>query len=108
MEGPNKFVVNFDKIFCKHGHDGIIGMTLDSVLPRFLTSLPTKFVICDDNVRVNGIEVELDQYGKCSDVKRIDKSTDIVVIGNISIIFVVKKVRKKRCSFTSKLFIFKR
>jgi len=57
-------------------HDGIIGMTLDSVLPRFLTSLPTKFVICDDNVRVNGIEVELDQYGKCSDVKRIDTSIE--------------------------------
>lgn len=57
-------------------HDGIIGMTVDSVLPRFLTSLPTKFAICNDNVRINGIEVELDQYGKCSDIKRVDMSIE--------------------------------
>ena len=57
-------------------HDGIIGMTVDSVLPRFLTSLPTKFEICNDNVRVNGIEVILDEYGKCSEINRIDISID--------------------------------
>ena len=57
-------------------HDGIIGMTTDTVLPRFLTSLPTKFEICNDNVRVNGIEVILDEYGKCSEINRIDISID--------------------------------
>jgi len=57
-------------------HDGIIGMTTETVLPRFLTSLPTKFEICNDNVRVNGIEVIIDEYGKCSEINRIDISID--------------------------------
>ncbi len=56
--------------------DGIIGMTTESILPRFLNSLPSKFEICDENVRINGIEVEIDQYGKCSKIDRIDTSID--------------------------------
>lgn len=57
-------------------HDGVIGMTVETVLPRFLTSLPTKFKICEEMARVNGIEVEFDEYGKCSNIDRVDTSIE--------------------------------
>lgn len=57
-------------------HGGIIGMMTESVLPRFLTSLPTKFEICNEDVRINGIEVEINEYNKCSSIERIDTSID--------------------------------
>ncbi len=57
-------------------HDGIIGMTVGSVLPKFLTGLPSRFEVCEDNIRLNGLEIELDTDGTCISVERIDVSME--------------------------------
>lgn len=57
------------------GFDGIIGMQKDKILERFQNALPVRFEICEENIRLNGIEAEIDvETGKCTMLKRIDVS----------------------------------
>ena len=56
------------------GHGGIIGMQYDSVIPKFLTSLPSKFEVEESNARFQGVVLEVDdETGRALDIKRIDR-----------------------------------
>ena len=55
-------------------HDSIIGMTIETVLPKFLTSLPSRFEVATGNVKVNGIELHIDKEGSCKEIYRINVS----------------------------------
>ncbi len=57
-------------------HDGIIGMKIESVLPKFLTGLPSRFEVCEENIRLNGLEIEVEENGTCMNVERIDISME--------------------------------
>ena len=57
-------------------HDSIIGMSIESVLPKFLTSLPSRFEVATGNVKVNGIEIEIDKTGNCKEINRINVSIE--------------------------------
>ncbi len=57
-------------------HDSIIGMTIETVLPKFLTSLPSKFEVATENVKVNGLEIEIDKNGLCKSIERINVSIE--------------------------------
>ncbi|BDF79143.1 TIGR00282 family metallophosphoesterase [Pyramidobacter piscolens] len=49
-----------------------IGMTYESVLPRFLTSLPAKFEVAEEDVRLNGVIVEIDdEDGRACGIERL-------------------------------------
>ncbi len=49
-----------------------IGMKVDSVLPKFLTGLPSKFEVAEEDVRLNGVVVDLDdQSGIALDINRV-------------------------------------
>lgn len=55
------------------GHGGIIGMTYESVLPKFLYGTPCKFEVCDENVRFQAVIIDIDtETGRAMDIKRID------------------------------------
>jgi len=55
------------------GHGGVIGMTYESVLPKFLYGTPTKFEICDKDVRFQAVVVEIDgETGRGMDIRRVD------------------------------------
>lgn len=55
------------------GHAGVIGMTLDSVLPKFLYGVPSRFEVCDKNVRLQAVVVEIDEEtGRGMDIRRVD------------------------------------
>ena len=41
------------------GHDGVIGVKVESVLPRFLTGMPTKFEVCAENPMLHGAMITL-------------------------------------------------
>lgn len=57
------------------GHAGAIGMTLDSVLPKFLYGIPSKFEVCDEGVRLNAVVVEVDEEtGRSMDIRRVNMS----------------------------------
>lgn len=55
--------------------NGVIGMAVTSVLPKFLNALPQRFEVAEGNERFNGIEVEIDlETGECTSIERINKS----------------------------------
>ncbi len=59
------------------GHGGVIGMRKDGVLPRFLTGMPTKFEVCEEEIRLNAVLVEIDdETGRAFEIRRIDVPLD--------------------------------
>lgn len=49
-----------------------IGMTYESVLPRFLTGLPSRFEVAEEDVRLNGVVVDLDdEDGRACGIERL-------------------------------------
>jgi len=55
------------------GHGGIIGMSYESVLPKFLYGVPCKFEVCDINVRFQGVVIDIDsETGRAMNITRVD------------------------------------
>jgi 2',3'-cyclic-nucleotide 2'-phosphodiesterase len=55
-------------------HDGVIGMTEQSTLPRFIKQTPTRFVVAKGNVRLQGAFVEFDEEsGLASKIEAFDE-----------------------------------
>lgn len=51
----------------------ILGRNVDAVLKRFLTSTPTRFNISDEDIRLQGVVVNIETTsGKAKDIKRIE------------------------------------
>ena len=56
------------------GHGGIIGNTTDSVLPKFLTGMPSRFDVCNENLRINAVLIDIDnESSRAADIKRINE-----------------------------------
>jgi metallophosphoesterase (TIGR00282 family) len=50
-----------------------IGMTYESVLPRFLTSLPAHFEVAEEDVRLNGVVIDIDdEDGRACGIERLN------------------------------------
>lgn len=61
------------------GHDGVLGMNRHQSLQRFKDGMPTRYSVCEENVKINGLEVEIDEKtGKALSVNRINMSYDEV------------------------------
>ena len=59
------------------GHGGIIGMTYDSVIPKFLYGTPSRFEVCDKNVRFQAVVVDIDsETGRGMDIRRVNIPCD--------------------------------
>ena len=53
-------------------HDSVIGRKVEQILTRFITQLPTRFEMAEENVQLNGAMVTIDEKtGKAKDIKRI-------------------------------------
>lgn len=53
--------------------NGVIGMTKESIIPKFLTALPQRFEVATGNERLNGIDITLDsETGMCEKIERIN------------------------------------
>lgn len=56
------------------GHGGVIGMTYASVLPKFITSVPSRFEVEDRDVRFQGVLIDVDdETGRAFGITRIDE-----------------------------------
>ena len=42
-------------------YDSVIGTRIDDVINGFLTMMPTRFSVAKDNVKLCGVEIELDE-----------------------------------------------
>ncbi|BDU51011.1 TIGR00282 family metallophosphoesterase [Haliovirga abyssi] len=55
------------------GFDGVIGSKKEKIIGKFMNYLPTRFEVCNDNIRFNGIDVTFNsKTGKCLSIDRID------------------------------------
>jgi len=55
-------------------YDSVIGRRIDQILTRFITKLPTRFEMAEENVQLAGAVVEVDEKsGKALSIKRIQK-----------------------------------
>lgn len=57
-------------------HDSIIGMSVETVLPKFLNALPSKFEVAEGDPRINGIELQIGDDGLALDIRRINVSIE--------------------------------
>ena len=55
------------------GHGGIIGMTFESVIPKFLYGTPSRFEVCDKDVRFQAVVIDIDgETGRAMDIQRVN------------------------------------
>jgi len=53
-------------------HDSVIGRKVEQILTRFITQLPTRFEMAEENIQLNGVIVTIDdKTGKANEIKRI-------------------------------------
>lgn len=56
------------------GHAEAIGMTLNSVLPKFLYGVPSKFEVCSKEVKLQAVVIDIDdETGRAMDIRRISQ-----------------------------------
>ena len=55
-------------------HDSVIGRKVEHILTRFLTQLPTRFEMADENVQLQGVVVDIDEEtGRARSIERIQE-----------------------------------
>lgn len=55
-------------------HDSVIGRKKEQILARFLTQLPTRFEMAEDDIQLNGVIIDIDEEtGKANSIKRIQE-----------------------------------
>lgn len=60
------------------GHGGIIGVKPESVLSRYLTAMPAKFEVSEDDPRLNAVVVNIDEEtGRVWDIVRVNERVDL-------------------------------
>ena len=60
------------------GDGGIIGVKSETVLPRYLTGMPTKFEVCDENPIINAVVIDIDDETGCAlNIVRINERADL-------------------------------
>ena len=61
------------------GHDGVLGMNKKESIQKFKDNMPSRWMVCEDNIRINGIEVEVNENTrKALSINRINLSYDEV------------------------------
>ena len=58
-------------------HGGVIGMKYDSVMPKFLMGIPSKFDVDDLDVRLQGVILDVDEEtGRACDIRRVQLKSE--------------------------------
>lgn len=61
------------------GHDGILGMNKRESIQKFRDGMPNRYSVCEENVKINGLEVEINEKtGKAVSIARINMHYDEV------------------------------
>lgn len=54
------------------GHDGILGMNKKESIQKFKDGLPARWSVCKENIKINGIIVDLDERGRTTKIERLN------------------------------------
>jgi len=69
LEGGTAFISD---VGMTGGHGGVIGMEKEAIISRFLTGMPSKFVVCSSDIRMGAVVVDIDGItGKSLSVSRL-------------------------------------
>lgn len=61
-------------------HGGMLGVSYESAMPKFLTGLPVKFEPCEENPAFNGVVIEIDEASNlASSITRVNLAADILI-----------------------------
>ena len=59
------------------GHDGILGVSYESVMPKFIDGLPCKFEASESGAAFNGVIIDIDEdTGLAVGIERIQLPAD--------------------------------
>ncbi|MDR1740248.1 MAG: YmdB family metallophosphoesterase [Synergistaceae bacterium] len=59
------------------GHGGVIGVSPEVVIPRYLTGMPAKFDVCASEPRINAVVIEIDEStGRAVGIERVNEPVD--------------------------------
>ena len=59
------------------GHGGIIGVKTETVLPRYLTGMPSRFEVCDADARINAVVIDIDdESGRAVSIVRVNEGVN--------------------------------
>ena len=55
-------------------YDSVIGRTVEEILERFITQLPTRFQVAENDIQLHGVALEIEtKTGKAVSIKRIQR-----------------------------------
>ena len=55
-------------------HDSVIGRKKEQILTRFITQLPTRFEMAEEDIQLNGVMLDIDEKtGRAKSIKRIQE-----------------------------------
>ena len=55
-------------------YDSVIGRKIEDVLERFLTSVPVRFAVAEENIQLHGVVLDIDENtGKARSIVRVQK-----------------------------------
>ena len=55
-------------------HDSVIGRKVEQILTRFITQLPTRFEMAEENVQLQGVVIDIDEKtGKAKSIERVQE-----------------------------------
>jgi hypothetical protein len=53
--------------------DSVLGVKNECIIQKFLTKMPVKFEVCEDNIELQGIICKIDAGNfRCAEIKRIN------------------------------------
>lgn len=53
-------------------HDSVLGLEINSVIDRFMTSIPSKFTLAEGTATLNGVVIEIDpETGRAQSIERV-------------------------------------
>jgi len=59
------------------GHSGVIGVSSESILSRFIDCLPVKHEVCGTDLRINAVVIDIDDAsGRAVDIARVNESVN--------------------------------
>jgi metallophosphoesterase (TIGR00282 family) len=74
LQGGSAFITD---VGMTGGHGGVIGMKLESVMPKFLLGVPCRFEVDESTPRIQAVVIDIDdETGRALDIRRIDKPVD--------------------------------
>lgn len=70
LEGSTAYITDIG--MCG-SNNSVLGIKKEIAIKRFITKMPIRFEVSDQDLMVNAVEIEFDDFGKCLSINRINQ-----------------------------------